>query len=200
LSLAEFTSFIEHIGMQISLDNLKKLFLSFNHDYKFEREIDPKNYFVKKETIIQELDKVAIRANEYKRMTKLLFADNVKKMDLNQKYNLLLEEQKYFNIRYNDLEKKCNDLVKNNELLTVQLQNYVKQNNANIDKYFNTIEELQKLKVDYMSARVKRADYVKMQNDNDSLVREVNLLRIGMNTFKELYNTSNYQIKQILLI
>ena len=200
LSLAEFTSFIEHIGMQISLDNLKKLFLSFNHDYKFEREIDPKNYFVKKETIIQELDKVAIRANEYKRMTKLLFADNVKKMDLNQKYNLLLEEQKYFNIRYNDLEKKCNDLVKNNELLTVQLQNYVKQNNANIDKYFNTIEELQKLKVDYMSAGVKRADYVKLQNDNDSLVREVNLLRIGMNTFKELYNTSNYQIKQMNFI
>ena len=197
LSLAEFTSFIEHIGMQISLDNLKKLFLSFNHDYKFEREIDPKNYFVKKETIIQELDKVAIRANEYKRMTKLLFADNVKKMDLNQKYNLLLEEQKYFNIRYNDLEKKCNDLVKNNELLTVQLQNYVKQNNSNIDKYFNTIEELQKLKLEFMSAGVKRADYVKLQNDNDSLVREVNLLRIGMNTFKELYNTSNYQIKQM---
>ena len=186
--------------MQISLDNLKKLFLSFNHDYKFEREIDPKNYFVKKETIIQELDKVALRANEYKRMTKLLFADNVPKMDVNQKYNLLLEEQKYFNIRYNDLEKKCNDLIKNNELLTVQLQNYVKQNNANIDKYFNTIEELQQLKMEYMSTGVKRADYVKLQNDNDSLFREVNLLRIGMNTFKELYNTSNYQIKQMNFI
>ena len=200
LSLAEFTSFIEHIGIQISLNNLKKLFLSFNHDYKINREIDPKNYFVPIEKIKEELNKVAIRANAYKRMTRLLFEDKIEKIDINQKYNLLLEEQKYYNIKYNELEKKCNDLIKNNQLLTVQLQNYVKQNNANIDKYFNTIEELQQLKLEYMSAGVKRADYVKLQTDNDSLFREVNLLRIGMNTFKELYNTSNYQIKQMKFI
>ena len=200
LSLAEFTNFIERIGIQISLENLKKLFLSFNHDYKINREIDPKNYFVPIDKIKEELHKVAIRASEYKRMTQLLFEDKIEKIDINQKYNLLLEEQKYFNIRYNDLENKCNDLIKNNELLTIQLQNYIKQNNSNIDKYFNTIEELQQLKLEYMSAGVKRADYVKLQNDNDSLSREVNLLRIGMNTFKELYNTSNYQIKQMKFI
>ena len=111
--------------MEINSDNLKKLFLSFNNDYKINREINPKNYFVKTEKIIEELNKVAIRANEYKQMTQLLFSDNTKKADLNQKYNLLLEEQKYFNIRYNDLENKYNDLLKNNQLLTVQLQNYV---------------------------------------------------------------------------
>ena len=197
LSLDEFSSFLIHIGMEINSDNLKKLFLSFNNDYKINREINPKNYFVKTEKIIEELNKVAIRANEYKRMTQLLFSDNTKKADLNQKYNLLLEEQKYFNIRYNDLENKYNDLLKNNQLLTVQLQNYVKQNNTNIDKYFKTIEELQQLKLEYMSAGIKREDYVKLQTDNDSLFREVSLLRIGMNTFKELYNTANYQIKQM---
>ena len=186
--------------MEINSDNLKKLFLSFNNDYKINREINPKNYFVKTEKIIEELNKVAIRANEYKRMTQLLFSDNTKKADLNQKYNLLLEEQKYFNIRYNDLENKYNDLLKNNQLLTVQLQNYVKQNNTNIDKYFKTIEELQQLKLEYMSAGIKREDYVKLQTDNDSLFREVSLLRIGMNTFKELYNTANYQIKQMKFI
>ena len=200
ISLAEFSSFIEHIGLQINSNNLKKLFLSFNHDYKINREIDPKNYFVKTEKIIEEFNKVAIRANEYKKMTELLFDDNTKKMDINTKYNLLLEEQKYYNIRYNDLERKCNDLIKNNQLLTIQLQNYVKQNNTNIDKYFNTIEELQQLKIEYMSAGIKREDYVKLQNDNDSLFRKVNLLRIGMNTFKELYNTTNYQIKQMKFI
>ena len=84
--------------------------------------------------------------------------------------------------------------------LTVQLQNYVKQNNTNIDKYFKTIEELQQLKLEYMSAGIKREDYVKLQTDNDSLFREVSLLRIGMNTFKELYNTANYQIKQMKFI
>ena len=103
LSLDEFSSFLIHIGMEINSDNLKKLFLSFNNDYKINREINPKNYFVKTEKIIEELNKVALRANEYKRMTQLLFSDNTKKADLNQKYNLLLEEQKYFNIRYNDL-------------------------------------------------------------------------------------------------
>ncbi len=200
LSLDEFSSFLIHIGMEINSDNLKKLFLSFNNDYKINREINPKNYFVKTEKIIEELNKVAIRANEYKRMTQLLFSDNTKKADLNQKYNLLLEEQKYFNIRYNDLENKYNDLLKNNQLLTVQLQNYVKQNNTNIDKYFKTIEELQQLKLEYMSAGIKREDYVKLQTDNDSLFREVSLLRIGMNTFKELYNTANYQIKQMKFI
>mgnify|MGYP002625813063 CR=1 FL=1 len=200
LSLDEFSSFLIHIGMEINSDNLKKLFLSFNNDYKINREINPKNYFVKTEKIIEELNKVAIRANEYKRMTELLFSDNTKKADLNQKYNLLLEEQKYFNIRYNDLENKYNDLLKNNQLLTVQLQNYVKQNNTNIDKYFKTIEELQQLKLEYMSAGIKREDYVKLQTDNDSLFREVSLLRIGMNTFKELYNTANYQIKQMKFI
>ena len=200
LSLDEFSSFLIHIGMEINSDNLKKLFLSFNNDYKINREINPKNYFVKTEKIIEELNKVAIRANEYKRMTQLLFSDNTQKADLNQKYNLLLEEQKYFNIRYNDLENKYNDLLKNNQLLTVQLQNYVKQNNTNIDKYFKTIEELQQLKLEYMSAGIKREDYVKLQTDNDSLFREVSLLRIGMNTFKELYNTANYQIKQMKFI
>ena len=200
LSLDEFSSFLIHIGMEINSDNLKKLFLSFNNDYKINREINPKNYFVKTEKIIEELNKVAIRANEYKQMTQLLFSDNTKKADLNQKYNLLLEEQKYFNIRYNDLENKYNDLLKNNQLLTVQLQNYVKQNNTNIDKYFKTIEELQQLKLEYMSAGIKREDYVKLQTDNDSLFREVSLLRIGMNTFKELYNTANYQIKQMKFI
>ena len=94
LSMEEFSNFLKNIGMQISKDNLKKLFLSFNNDYKINREIDPRNYFVKTEKIIEELNKVAIRANEYKRMTQLLFEDNINKMDVNQKYNLLLEEQK----------------------------------------------------------------------------------------------------------
>ena len=65
LSLDEFSSFLIHIGMEINSDNLKKLFLSFNNDYKINREINPKNYFVKTEKIIEELNKVAIRANEY---------------------------------------------------------------------------------------------------------------------------------------
>ena len=199
LSLYEFYSFIDYIGLKINSDTLKKLFLSFNHDYKINREIDPKNYFVQIDTIKEELHKIVIREAEYKKISDMLFIDTAKKFDLNQKYNLLLEEQKYYNIKYKDLEKRYNDLVKNNQLLTMQLQDYVKQNNINIDKYFNTIEELQKLKLEYVSTGVKREDYVKMQTDNDSLIREVNILRIGMNTFKELYNTSNFQVKQLHL-
>ena len=200
ISLSEFNSFITHIGVSINDNDIKKLFLSFNHDYNINRDIDPKNYFVITDTIKDELKKIKIRSIKYKNMTQLLFNDDTKKTDINQKYNLLLEEQKFYNIRYNDLEKKYQDLKKNNQLLTVQLQNYVRQNNNNIDKYFNTIEELQQLKLEYMSVGVKRADYEKLLQDNDSLNREVNLLRIGMNTFKELYNTTNYQVKQLKLI
>ena len=197
LNLVEFSSFLDYIGMKINAETLKKLFLSFNHDYKINREIEPKNYYVPIDKIKEELHKVILIANEYKRISEMLFVDTSKKIDINLKYNLLLEEQKYYNLKYNDLEKRYNDLIKNNQLLTIQLQDYVKQNNSNIDKYFNAIEELQQIKLEYISTGVRREDYVKMQIDNDSLTREVNILRIGMNTFKELYNTSNFQAKQL---
>ena len=197
LSLTEFSSFISHLGIRINADNLKKLFFSFNHDYNVNREVDPNNYFVPTNKIKEELNKISLRAAEYKKLSDTLFVDNSKKVDLNQKYNILLEEQKYYNIRYLDLEKRYNDLMQNNKLLTIQLQDYVKQNNTNIDKYFTTIEELQQLKMEYMSTGIKRADYVKIQTENDSLTREVNILRIGMNTFKELYNACNFKVKQL---
>ena len=197
LSLIEFANFVNFISVRINPDSLKQLFMSFNHDYNYKREIEPKNYFVPIDKIKEELNKVVMRHLEYKRLSEMLFVDTSKKVDINQKYNILLEEQKYYNIKYKNLEKKYNDLMNNNQLLTLQLQDYVKQNNTNIDKYFNTIEELQQLKLEYMSTGVKREDYVKMQTENDSLSREVNILRIGMNTFKELYNTSNFQVKQL---
>ena len=197
LSLFEFASFLDYIGMRINADTLKKLFLSFNHDYNYNREIDPKTYFTSIDKIKEELNKVVARNIEYRKLSEMLFVDTSKKVDINQKYNILLEEQKFYNIKYNDLEKKYNDLMKNNQLLTLQLQDYVKQNNINIDKYFKTIEELQQLKLEYVSTGVKREDYMRMQMENDSLSREVNILRIGMNTFKELYNTSNFQVKQL---
>ena len=197
INMIEFASFLDYINVKINGDILKKLFLSFNHDYKYNREIEPRNYFVPTDKIKDELNKIALRNIEYKRISEMLFVDTSKKVDLNKKYNILLEEQKYYNIKYKDLEKRYNDLMKNNQLLTIQLQEYVKQNNTNIDKYFNAIEELQQLKIEYVTTGVKREDFVKMQTDNDSLVREVNILRIGMNTFKELYNTSNFQAKQL---
>ena len=197
LSLTEFSSFISHLGIRINAEILKKLFFSFNHDYNVNREVDPNTYFVPVDKIKEELNQISLRAAEYKKLSEMLFVDNSKKVDLNQKYNILLEEQKYYNIKYLDLEKRYNDLMQNNKLLTIQLQDYVKQNNTNIDKYFNTIEELQQLKMEFMSSGVKRADFVKIQTENDSLTREVNILRIGMNTFKELYNTSNFQVKQL---
>ena len=197
LNMLEFASFLDYINVKLNGDILKKLFMSFNSDYKYNREIEPKNYFVPIDKIKEELNKVVLRNAEFKRISDMLFVDTSKKVDINQKYNILLEEQKYYNIKYKDLEKRYDDIMKNNQLLSMQLQDYIKQNNTNIDKYFNAIEELQQLKIEFVSTGVKREDYVKMQTDNDSLVREVNILRIGMNTFKELYNTSNFQAKQL---
>ena len=99
LNLIEFASFIDYLGIKISADNLKKLFLSFNHDYRVNREIEPKNYFVPIDKIKEELNKVGIRSIEYKKISDMLFIDTSKKVDFNQKYNLLLEEQKYYNIK-----------------------------------------------------------------------------------------------------
>ena len=45
-------------------------------------------------------------------------------------------------------------------MLTMQLQDYVKQNNSNIDKYFNTIEELQQLKTEQINLESANYDMV----------------------------------------
>ena len=69
----------------------------------------------------------------------------------------------------------------------------------NVDKYLQTQRELQDLREEFESAGVKKSDYLIIVHENESLKREVVLLRIGMNTFKELYNATNLQIKHFNL-
>ena len=194
LSYEEFYTFIDSINFKIEEDKLKKLFLSF-----FPIDNQDLNNKIPIETLKETFYKIAAQLKEYKKLTDDLPTDEKNKIDVYKKYYLLLEEKKYFNIKLNSMDKKCTELQKNNEFLTNQVNDYAARNKSNIDKYFKTMEELQQMKLEYQTTGVRREDYVKIQTENDSLAREVTILRIGMNTFKELYNSCNFQVKQFQL-
>jgi hypothetical protein len=117
--------------------------------------------------------------------------------NIKNKYLRLVEEKKFFDIKVGDLQKKCELLEKSNNSLNKEINNYKNSNIDNLNKYLDAQKELEDLKIEFQATGVKRSDYQQLQNDNDSLKREVALLRIGMNTFKELYNATNLQLKHI---
>ena len=124
---------------------------------------------------------------------------NDSEKDIKNKYLLLKEEKKYFEIKINNLQKKCLDAETSNKNLLIEIDNYKKQSMENVDKYLQTQRELQNLREEFDDSGVKKSDFIKLQHENESLKRETLLLRVGMNTFKDLYNASNLQIKYINL-
>jgi hypothetical protein len=98
-----------------------------------------------------------------------------------------------------DLQKRCENSEESNKTLSKEIENYKKQSMDNVEKYLQAERELQNLREEFEDTGVKRSDYFQLQHENESLKREVVLLRIGMNTFKELYNASNLQLKHINL-
>ena len=119
--------------------------------------------------------------------------------EIKNKYIKLTEEKKYYEIKIKNLEKRLENSEESNSNLSKEIDNYKKQSMENVEKYLEAERELQNLREEFEDTGVKKADYLKLQHENESLKREVVLLRIGMNTFKELYNASNLQIKHINL-
>ena len=97
------------------------------------------------------------------------------------------------------MQHRIEELERNNNEMQKQIEKNTTENADKIAKYFDAIEELMKLKEKYVTNGIEKKDLQKLEDDNESLTREVTLLRIGMNTFKELYNSSNQQVKLITL-
>ena len=192
LTFDEFDLFLNSIDASLGNDK-KKLF-----DY-FDTE---KLGYININNLIKALYQTKEQSDEYQKLNmSYSLSDRIKdsEKDIKNKYIKLIEEKKYFEIRINNLQQKVTSLEESNKTLTKEINNYKNQSMENVDKYLQTQRELQDLREEFESAGVKKSDYLIIVHENESLKREVVLLRIGMNTFKELYNATNLQIKHFNL-
>ena len=192
LTFDEFDLFLNSIEAHLDNDK-KKLF-----DY-FDTE---KLGYIDISNLVKALYQAKSQSDEYQKLNmSYSLTDKIKdsEKDIRNKYIKLIEEKKYFEIRINNLQQKVNSLEESNKTFTKEIINYKNQSMENVDKYLEAQRELQDLREEFESAGVKKSDYLIIVHENESLKREVVLLRIGMNTFKELYNATNLQVKHINL-
>ena len=192
LTFDEFDLFLNSIEAPLN-DDKKKLF-----DYFDEEKLG----YININNLIKALYQAKEQSDEYQKLNMNYSLTNKiidSEKDIKNKYIKLTEEKKYFEIRMNDLQQKVTSLEESNKTLAKEINNYKNQSMENVDKYLQTQRELQDLREEFESAGVKKSDYLIIVHENESLKREVVLLRIGMNTFKELYNATNLQIKHINL-
>ena len=186
----EFENVIHSLNVQMSNEDCKKLFDLFDTS---------QSNIIPLDKLISSLKITEKEIENYKLMTNAVLTDTAKKIDYAKKFTLLNEEKQYFNIKMNQMVKRLEELENMNSDLTKNLENYSKKNQEFANKYFITLEELQQYKEVYVNIGVKKSDLEQIKFENDSLLREVTILRIGLNTFKELYNYSNIQIRSITM-
>ena len=192
LTFEEYELFLNSIEAPLD-DEKKRLF-----DYYDIEKIG----FINIDSFKRALNQALIQSEEYQKLNTSFSSGSRlfdEEKDIKNKYYKLLEDKKFFEIKIKDLEKKNQNLEERINNLNKELVNYKNQSNDNIDKYLETQKELQDLREQFEDTGVKKADYIKLQHENDSLKREVLLVRVGMNTFRELYNATSLQIKHINL-
>jgi len=117
---------------------------------------------------------------------------------LTHKTLLLEEKEKYYNYKIQQLRMRIDELEKSNTDVSKQLEEYATKHVQISEKYFSVIEESAKLKAIY-DISITREELRKIESENDRYSREVTLLRVGLNTFKDLYTSSCKQIKSLNL-
>ena len=192
LTFEEFDLFLNSI--EAPLDTEKKKLFEYYDTEKIE--------FINIDDLKRALNQALIQSEEYQKLNTSYSFTNKKydeEKEIKNKYYKLTEEKKFFEIRINDLQKKNESLEERNNTLNKEIVNYKNQSNDSVEKYLETQRELQDLREQFEETGIKKADYLKLQHENDSLKREVMLVRVGMNTFRELYNATSLQIKHINL-
>ena len=194
LTYAEFELFLNSIEAPLESEK-KRLF-----DY-FDVE---KCGFISIDTLKKALNQVLLQSEEYQKLnSELNMGINneqdviQKERDIKNKYFKLVEEKKFFEIRINNLQQKCDSLEESNNTLNKEINNYKEKTMENVDKYLEAQNELYQLKERFVTNGITRVELIEIKNENDSLKREVMILRVGMNTFKELYNATNLQLKHL---
>ena len=187
LTYDEFSMFVHSIGTYISDEDIKKLYKMYDTSNLNLISID---------VLKAALNTAKNQITSYQTMTTSTAKTQI---DYAKGYFILQEEKKLFNFKTQQMQHRIEELERNNNEMQKQIEKNTTENADKIAKYFDAIEELMKLKEKYVTNGIEKKDLQKLEDDNESLTREVTLLRIGMNTFKELYNSSNQQVKLITL-
>ena len=194
LTYDEFDLFLNSINAQLESEK-RKLF-----DYY---DIEKCGY-ISIDTLKKALHQVLLQSEEYQKLNSdfklgISAEQNILENERNLKNNYLklVEEKKYFEIRIKNMQQKCDNLEENNRSLNSELNNYNEKTKENLDKYLEAQNELYVLKEKFDLSGITKIELTEIKNENDSLKREVMLLRVGMNTFKELYNATNLQLKHL---
>ena len=192
LTFEEFDLFLNSIEAHLDNDK-KKLF-----DYFDEEKIG----YINIDNLKRELYNAKLQSDEYQKLNMSFSISNKSvdsEKDIKNKYIKLTEEKKFFETKIKLLQKKYESVEESNNTFSKEINNYKNQSMENLEKYLQAERELQDLREEFEGTGVKKTDYLLLLHENESLKREVVLLRIGMNTFKDLYNASNLQIKHFNL-
>jgi Ca2+-binding EF-hand superfamily protein len=114
------------------------------------------------------------------------------------KSQILEEKEKYYQYKIQQMRTRIDELEKNNKEVSKQLEDYATKHISISEKYFNIIEESSKMKSIY-DLSITKEELNRIEMENDQMQREVTLLRIGLNTFKDLYRSSCKQNKSLNL-
>lgn len=125
-------------------------------------------------------------------------ANNASNTKLAHKSILLEEKEKYYMYKIQQMRLRIDELEKSNSEVSKQLEEYATKHIQMSEKYFKIMEESAKMKGIY-DLSITREELKEIEALNDTLSREVTILRIGLNTFKDLYKSSCKQIKNLNL-
>lgn len=154
---------------------------------------------VSKDVIVASLETTQQQVDAYTNLAHHQYSGTLSQFDMQNQYYRLLEERKHFEFRLAQMRARLSELEKANDAVNKELTLRSEEHKKTVDKYFKAMTENTQIKSEYVTNGVTKADLISLEENNDALVREVTLLRIGLNTFKELYNSSNTQIKQLQL-
>jgi len=151
---------------------------------------------------ILSLEEAHIKINSFKRLTQLQNETEINKeheiITLKQQIEYLTEKMRIQDFKRLQQKKRVEDLEALNNYLQQTIDEYDNRYLKLSEKYHLANDELSKIMSTY-DMSMKKEDAKKLEEENDKASREINVLRVGLNTFKELYKSSNRQI-QILNI
>jgi Ca2+-binding EF-hand superfamily protein len=189
----DFVKFLKSINNNFTIPDMEKLFNMIDKDGS--GSIDSEEFVLAlKECENKILRFKAMTAKDYD------FAGaNIKPEDkFKHKAALLEETEKYHNFKMLQMKKRLEEVEKALKETTEQLEKYSSKHLEVTEKYFQASEELSKIKGIY-DPSVTKDDFRRLNDENDNLSREITVLRVGLVTFKDLYNSSNKQNQQLML-
>ena len=146
LTFNEFDLFLDSINAPLNSEK-KRLF-----DY-FDTE---KSGYISIDTLKKALHQVLLQSEEYQKLNSssaISYNQSLaSEKDIKNKYFRLIEEKKFFEIKINNLQKKCDGLEQSNNSLSKEIVNYKNQNMENVDKYLEVQRELQDLREEFQGA------------------------------------------------